>query len=161
MLLNGGAVVCWAGTAAVIACAAIEIQTPSTLIPSVPKPATGDRRTSAAQEFPPLEHFSAVWSRQLRLPLTDPAAASQNSANIASAAPVLPIQLSLLGTALEPGYSMALFSTPQGGLELKSVGQKIGEHSGAPEIVEITADCVLLRHAGGTVKLSLPVKNDG
>lgn len=94
---------------------------------------------------PPLAAFEAVWDRELGQPLdppTPPPVAPATRPAMAFAPPPPPAKL--VGTILEPGYSMAIFARADGRPELRAVG----ESAGGAEVLRIESDAVTVRHNG-------------
>ncbi len=150
-----------AATAAAALVAAWGLGSPCDVHPSLPRRArleAGDTIENADSEIAPLDEFAKLWDLPLRRPLVDgagDATASSAAAASAAAASGALLNLSLVGTIVETGRSRAVFSTPNGGIELKGVGEIVGGLPGGPEIVEIEPRHVVVRFQGQLTTLRL------
>jgi len=116
----------------------------------LPPPAAVQKRGS---ELPPLEAFRPIWEIDLRRPLVDPPPPQKPP----PPAPRLPpLRLQLVGTVQESGHSMALLANPQGVIEVKRVGELLGEGRAAAEVVAIQAEQVTVRYQNQDIQLRLP-----
>lgn len=104
-------------------------------LPDVGSAAAGAVSTSAPFCGPaePLEAYAALWQRDLQQPLYDAPAPE-------APAPPRPA-VTLLGTAIDPGFTYGIFQTAGGESKLASVGQCV---DGAV-VVAISADSATLR----------------
>lgn len=118
--------------------------------PSLTKPGA----SASAESLPPLKAFAAAWSLDLRRPLYDPPPGSVTAAKTAKPPP--PLAVTLTGTVVEPGHSLAVFSAAGGKVELKAVG----ESAGGAEVLEIGRDTAVVWHNGEQVTLRVP-KREG
>jgi hypothetical protein len=110
---------------------------------AVARPATAP----AGSADPPLEAFEEVWDGELGQPLV-PTARPAAAAVAAVAAPP-PVPVKLLGTAVEPGRSMAALAGPDGRPQWRQVGESV---AGA-QVLRIDPDQVTVRHGGVAVTL--------
>ena len=121
----------------------------------VREPKVAERRVAAKPQaaeieaLPPLKAFAGAWSLDLRRPLYDPPP-SATAAQSPALAP--PLAVSLTGTVVEPGHSLAVFAAPGGRTELKAVG----ESTGGAEVLSIDRDSAVLLHNGERVTLRVP-----
>ena len=95
-----------------------------------------------------LASFEPVWGLDLRRPLYDPPRPAAPGP-APGKRPAVPLQL--IGTMVEDGHSVAMFTTAQGGIELLGVGQK---HEGL-EVLRIAEGTVTARHAGAQVTMTV------
>ena len=118
---------------------------PSTTVDvSMTRPTTGPTSAPAAVTFDDLPDLD------LRRPLVDPpTTAPVGAAALAATGP----DVRLTGIVAEPGHSFAVFATPAGGTEVRTVGQRAGGF----EIVAISPVAVTGTFAGRTTTLRLPV----
>jgi len=108
------------------------------------------------RDVPSLDEFVDLWGRPLRRPSADlPGGASGANGAGTAATSALPLNVNLVGTIVETGHSRAVFSTPNGAIELKGVGEIVGGLPGGPEVVEIEAKHVVLRFQGRLTTLRL------
>ena len=63
-----------------------------------------------------------------------------------------PLAVTLTGTVVEPGHSLAVFSGAGGKVELKAVG----ESAGGAEVLAIRRDSAVVRHNGEPLTLRVP-----
>lgn len=115
-------------------------------------PAGVARKTSVATPMlPSPEELQRVWSRPLRQPLFDPPPAAP--VVVKTTPPPLPAKL--LGTIEESGQSKALFAMKGGSMEIRGVGEKLGEDASAAEIVSIEQERVVVKYHGQSITLTL------
>ena len=108
----------------------------------------------AARPLPSLKQFEAFWLRPLRRPLVDPPPAKPAEEQ-AMAPKRPPPNVRLLGIAVESGHSLAMFATPQGTVELKGIGDTLGETPNGPQVASIEDQKVVLRYLGETITVAL------
>ena len=101
---------------------------------------------ASMDRLPSLASLAAVWDIDLRRPLVAPLHAA------AQAIAPAPMSFHLIGTTVETGHSMALFTTASGAQRLKAIGEEI---DGA-RIVTIDRDGVNVLL--GSSMISLPVE---
>jgi hypothetical protein len=93
-----------------------------------------------------LDRYKVVWSRSLRdLSPAAPAARATTDAG--------ELHLSLVGTV---GHSLALLQTPEGGVEVRAVGETLG----GAEVLSVEPLKVELRYNGRIVTLVKPPPSD-
>ena len=139
------AVALWTATVAAIAAAVwLPYDGPAASTTTANVPATRPATALAAVAFDDLLDLN------LRRPLVDPPAttAAAKSASI----PIGP-DVRLAGIVAEPGHSFAVFVTPTGSSEVRSVGQR----AGTVEVLAITPAAVTVRFGGRTTTMRLPV----
>jgi type II secretory pathway component PulC len=105
--------------------------------------------------IPTLQQFATVWHKPLRRPLFDPPPAAAASAAVAVQAP---LNIKLLGTAIEAEESLAIFAIPPGTVEVKRVGEAIGEGAARVQVREIQGQRVILERHGRPVTLEMDTK---
>src|SRR6202035_1143216 len=89
---------------------------------------TAATRDSASAAIPPLSTFEGVYDSATRRPLYDAAPPATANAAAVDAAPEAPnVALHLIGTALEPGHSVAFFRTEGATVEVHAGGEKVGQ----------------------------------
>lgn len=126
------------------------------LLPLDQGPADADAARPAMPATAPSDAaswFNDVATLDLRQPLTDARApiATQATATPAPAADAAP-GVELIGTAVEPGHCIGLFTLADGSLVLKPVGQVVG----GARIVSITSDAATLEWHDRMIELKLP-----
>lgn len=103
--------------------------------------------TIAHGQLPALNAFDHAWQLQLRRPLFDPPPVK---VEVKAFVPP-PLAYRLTGTVLNPGGAMAMFVGPQGKIEIRRVGQQIGEAT----ILDIGQDRVRINYYDQTRELEL------
>jgi hypothetical protein len=98
---------------------------------------------------PTVGEFAALWNRQLRRPLVDPAP----TAAAASTPAISPLQVRLVGTIVEPGRSAALLCSAAGPIELKQVGEQVAN---VARLEEVHVDRVVLVYLNQRHEVRLP-----
>jgi hypothetical protein len=101
---------------------------------------------------PPLEQYLSVCGRDLRKPLFD-----EPGPPLPPAEPKPKPRLRLTGTAVEPGFTYAVFSTGSGQTKLVRIGQSV---DGA-EVVAIEVDSATVRFDGQLIRLTAEKKGTG
>jgi len=109
---------------------------------------------TSPDRLPPLESFASVWDRDLRGPLYDPPPPPPPPAR--RPPPKVKPAVTLSGIIEEPGRSRALLTVGSGRTELKGVGDVFDNSAGPVEVLEITADSVLIGCLGERYTLTLP-----
>lgn len=108
---------------------------------------------TASAAVPTLDEFARVWQKPLRRPIFDP---PPTAPPIATSEPKrAPLNIKLLGTAIEPGESLAMIATPPNTLEVRGLGDTIGEGANQLEVVEIMPDRVVLRRQSERLVLEI------
>ena len=100
---------------------------------------------------PPLAAFEEVWDADLGGPLVPPPPPRAAPLTQPAVATAPPPPMRLIGTIVEPGYSVAVFAGPDGRVEQRAVGEK----AGGAEVLRIESGAVTVRHNGAP--LVLPV----
>ncbi len=124
-------------------------------LPGSGEPTAERTKPMAVKELhtrPTRQQFAQVERKTLRRPLVDPVA-EKTAARAARRAP--PPAVRLIGVAFEGDHSLALMSNPQGQIEVKGVGEMIGEDTSGMQILKIEAQSVELQHQGETITLRL------
>jgi hypothetical protein len=88
----------------------------------------------------------------LRASLLDPPIVSPDESNLPApqSESEPPLSASLLGTILEPGHNLALFAVPLSPIQVKGVGETVGDdHSG------VEREKVVLRYRGELITLDI------
>lgn len=118
--------------------------------PTNPHPSDATHPSNTpVQPLPELSAFERAWNLDLRRSLYDqPVPVAMKPAKRQT-----PSRLSarLAGTVIEPGHSVAMFITPGGKIELKSVGETMG----AIKVLDITPEGVSVLHRGKKIDLLL------
>jgi hypothetical protein len=89
----------------------------------------------------------ALWTKQLRRPLYDPPPPPPVERTLP------PLEVTLLGTILEPGNSKAMISSRGNTVEYKRVGDLLGPPESPAELLEILGDSIVLRRENETMTL--------
>lgn len=92
--------------------------------------------------------FQPLWNLKLRQPLFDPPPAPPPAPAVVKQ-PMLAIKLA--GIINEPGHCFAMFTMPDGQIEMKAVGDRCGD----AEVLSIEDNTVNVRFNGQTIKLKL------
>lgn len=96
------------------------------------------------------------WEKRLRAPLIDPPVAVTGESTPRDGQPQPePWNATLLGTILEPGHNVAIIAVPPATIEVKGVGEKVGEDPFGAEIVDVLRDKVVLRRDGALITLTV------
>ena len=101
-----------------------------------------------ATTAPSLSDFEPIFAMDLRKPLVDPPKTDPAADALTEDSP---LSVRLSGTIIEPGRSVAIFSTGLTKTTIRQVGQEI---NGA-EVVSIESDTVTLRYQGQLRQLKL------
>ena len=117
-------------------------------IPDIQPVKPQDIPSSPAATLPALSTLASVWQLDLRRPLFDNPTRTITP-TIKRAAPRLSARLA--GTVIEPGHSIAMFVTKKGGIDLKSIGEMVGD----AQILSITQNGVTVQRHGKKIDLSL------
>jgi hypothetical protein len=99
--------------------------------------------------------LNAVCRRRLRDPLFPASPTTAKTAPAVAAKPVVALQVKLLGTMLEADGAYAMFSTGVAGVQVRKVGQRVGDPKHGPEVVRIDAREAVIRVGGQDVALSV------
>ena len=102
---------------------------------------------AAGQALRPLNSYEAIYRRDLRKPLFDPVVVAE----VKAPPPKPKLTIRLTGTAVEPGFSYAMFRTAGGQDKLVSVGQTL---EGA-ELTEIRSDGATVRFNDELLQLAI------
>jgi len=105
--------------------------------------------SSQVNTLPALSTLANIWKLNLRRPIFDNPTARTATAPTRKAASRLSARLA--GTVIESGHSIAMFVTKKGGIELKSIGEMVGN----AKILSISKNGVTVEHNGTTIELSL------
>lgn len=120
--------------------------------PSRPPKASKAVSSGQGSKLPPVDYFAVIYQRDLRKPLIE--------AVIAPPPPPPPpkLTISLVGTAVDPGYTCALFRMANGEVHTASVGEKVEEAL----VTEIVEGAATVQMGGQTFKLTVDKtdKND-
>ena len=123
-----------------------------------PPSASGTRASTGPNADP--SHFDLVellplCDRDLRRPLNaDPAAGAGSPSGT-------PLTLQLVGTANEPGHSMAILKKGDGTVVLGALGDTIDGAGGPSVITRIAPDRISVKYAGSVRELVLPPATTG
>jgi len=112
---------------------------------------------SAGPEF--VAQLRQLCRLDLRKPLYDPPpAASHNAAAAAQVVANSLLSVRLVGTADEPGHSMAVFQKPDGAIEVCAQGQGFELQGSELTVVTVQPHKVAVRYAGKRHELVIPRK---
>lgn len=103
---------------------------------------------------PSIQQFESLLKKQLRRPLIDPPTVKNAETKAVVKKRPMP-RVRLLGIALEAGHSLAIFSTHKGEIELKGVGEILGDEADGPRISTIEDRRVVICYRGKEVTLDL------
>jgi len=156
--------------AAAIGCGAVVVLVAGCLLPvRVPrtdavdpdvKPvrAADDTQSNVARSVD-LNDLQRLCAMPLRRPLFD--APKPQATRTTTAQPVTqPMTARLVGIALEPGYSVALFQKQDGTMAICAVGESFKDGSADVTVKQVTATQVTVHHAGRPLQLPVPVPPD-
>lgn len=143
LLLLTGSTVLGAGTLLLIAWA---------LWIPIAASASADRRALAVSpdsvslraDEPRIEDFAQIWEKPLRRSLSDSMPPPDRPTVVSNR--FAPLNLQLLGTMVEPDQARALFATHRGELEVRRVGESIGNPPASAELLRIEPKAVRLRY---------------
>ncbi len=133
------------GIAAIIAGALLlplDVEMPTT-VPTTES--SNENPIVAAVQGGPLQDYAVIYQSKLLQTLVDP----EPAAPPPPPPPPPPPAVVLEGTAIEPGFTMALLRPARGQAQWVSVGQKLED----VEVLEIRQDEVVLKHRGRSVTL--------
>jgi hypothetical protein len=105
--------------------------------------------------LPTLKQFEPFWKRQMRRPLFDPPPNTPVASSATVQKPPSSLGVRLLGTVTEPGRSVAMLMTTRGTIEIKAVGERLGDMPDGAEVVSVNTDRAVLRYHGETISLEL------
>ncbi len=108
--------------------------------------------SSSGPVSPKLNDFSPLWSVDLRRPLYDP---PPKQVVVVPPPPPKPLNVHLVGTAIEPGHSAGMFIMAGGQMELKAVGELIDD----AQLLDVNEDSATLLHNGSPVTIKLEKTN--
>ena len=97
--------------------------------------------------------FEGFWDKRLQQDWTKSSPSGRESVASKQTSPTLKVKL--VGTVIEPGQSLAMFSTPAGTIALKRVGEQLGDIAPQTTLIDITSQKVVLRYQGTLVELAL------
>ncbi len=135
-------------TATVFACLYGLVWSPVTLATAPSQPRSMSLSTTQPSYALTIADFQPLWNLQLRQPLFDPPPAPSPAPPVVKQ-PILTIKLA--GIINEPGHCFAMFTMPDGQIEMKAVGDRCGD----AEVVSIEDNVVNVRFNGQTIKLRL------
>lgn len=120
-------------------------------------PTPANAAVTTLSPLPSLAQFGQVWRKPLRQPLFDPPVETKVAATT-SVVRSAPIPVKLVGTAVEGKRSVAwLFVAPMT-MEVRAVGETLGDPPNQIQVVDIRPDRVSLRHGGGIFDVQLDKK---
>lgn len=101
-----------------------------------------------------LKEFEPFFQKPIRRPLFDqPTKTVPVQQAVVEKRPLPSVKL--LGVAIETDHSLAMFLTSRGTIEVKGIGDIVGENGNDPQIVTIENQHVTLRYQGETLTLAL------
>lgn len=107
-----------------------------------------------------LNEFEPLWNRRLQQPLGASATKQVDLKPTIAEPLVTPLTIRLLGTVVEPGRTLAMFSTGPAQIEFKGVGQAIGSGMERVEVVEIYRRQAVVRFRGQLIKVAIEGSED-
>src|SRR5262245_61000951 len=121
-VLNGAAAACLLAVPAVLVWG---LMVPARLISDVatassPETSHTSNVSSTLRPNVPSPQDDALWTKRLRRPLFDP------PPPVVQKKELPPLRVALLGTIIEPGNSMAIVAGPDGNMEYKRLGDRVG-----------------------------------
>ena len=121
-----------------------------------PKPAAGKDPVQGVAHAPSFDAaaLAQLAAMDLRRPLFDPEPPPNMAGQANAGAPALTVEL--IGTAREPGHSMALFRRPNGIVEVRGEGETLENAPGLLTVVRVTTAAVTVQHAGQVFDLQPP-----
>ncbi len=133
--------------------ASADAPAPSTAPSTAPATAPAERKTPSAS----LGELVRLCGRDLRRPLYDPPSKVAATARPkARAKPKPKLTLSLIGTAAEPGNSMAMFWTRDRKIKVCGEGDRLEDGGRTVTITRIEPGKVTVTHGGTTQTLTVP-----
>ena len=117
---------------------------------SLPRMTASRGSIPLSSRVPPLEAYATLWELDLQRPLIDSPVIVEPAVADPSSASTLP-GLRLIGTAIEPGHSVAFFETESGAIEIKRIGNRIN----GVELSAIDTDHVQVSWRGQSVALKV------
>jgi type II secretory pathway component PulC len=120
-----------------------------------PPQANGDASVSHEQALDP-QQLAVLAKKPLRVPFSSSTPPPAEETDPVPMDPDPMLNVTLRGTILERGYSVAVFETPESPVELRGVGELVGDEGDEAEVVEIYRDHVVLRYQGQLVTLPFP-----
>ena len=103
------------------------------------------------------QQFAALLNKRLRALLDNSNPQSPPEVRPSQAEmPDAVLGLTLRGTIVEKGHSVAVFSTVDSPVEIRGIGERVGDPGNEAEIVEVQRDQVVLRYQGDLVTLPFP-----
>lgn len=114
--------------------------------------------SSTASTIPTLASFESLWN----LPTDRPPSSAPKPKPMTTADTITPVlSVQLVGTIIETGKSMGMFSNQTGGVEIRAVGENVGEGPMAAKILSVSAESAELQYQGKKVVLKMPKREDG
>ena len=150
------------------------LTTSATLAPPAPAaPSTSDaadRPDLSNTERPASEDHANPLSRRLlgelaavapRRPLYDPPPPPPPREEVVQRSPTKPMTVKLIGTIIEAGNSMAVFTAQNGQIEVRKVGENVEDVGGDVRVTAIKPYKVTVEYAGASRELTVepPAKN--
>lgn len=126
-------------------------------LPLVQRPRSNGPARSAESDSasePSLDQFAEFWKKRLQPPVDEPAPTVDPPQ--AAPPPVVapPPNVAVVGTLVEDQQAFALVAVAEGKVELKRVGDPVGE-PGSPEITQITSRGLKLAYMGSEVVIDV------
>lgn len=124
------------------------------LVTPLPVASETSRSDQRPSESPKLEDFADLLDKRLRCVLVDrPVVAVEMPDE--DAIERLPVSYKLLATTIEPDRAYALFATERGVVELRTVGDTVGDAELGPRVLKIERRKVVVSDNGVTRTLEL------
>lgn len=160
VLVGGGAVAiaAWGFTAPIELTAAGDLNAPRR--PTTTAPTDPPEQQHQAPSLPPLAELRRLWTMNLRRPLYDePTEASDG--NDPPPKPEKPLQVMLIGTAVEEGKSEAILQMTDGSIEIIGVGQSVKDGDEVLRVTRVEPGKVSVEYRGRSHELIGPKPENG
>ncbi len=139
----------------------VEAPEPAAADAGTSAPALPDGAPSGAEAGPSkaaLAELLRLCAADLRKPLQEAAPAAPGAGPAAKAGPraARSLTVRLIGTAIEPGHSLAMFQKPDGSIELRAEGQALDDAAGGFTVTRIEDLKVTVKVGSETRELAIP-----
>jgi hypothetical protein len=122
-------------------------------------PATSPTQATARPSLPTLKRLASM---PLRRPLREPDKEKDTQKTKAkpNPEPREPLGVTLIGTVIEPGHSMAILKKRDGTIELCRTGQQIKHNGRAVKVITVTRRGATVTYAGQKRRLQMPKRDN-